>query len=139
MRKPNIFTSINIISVSRIAVIEKASLEYIPLEYVFTGISIKFPMPANSIISGIFSIITSLEKPRSIPDKIIFSLPESSFLNPTPIDSNEIECPCRSISPLSAEKIPAIARSIVDFPLPFFPVIPRICPSGTSKETFLTA
>ena len=76
-----------------IAVIENASLEYIPLEYVFTGISMKLPIPANSIISGIFSIINSLENPRSIPDKMIFSLPESSFLNPTPIESNEIVCP----------------------------------------------
>jgi hypothetical protein len=35
----------------------------------------------------------SLENPRSIPDKIIFSLPDSSFLKPTPIDRREMVCP----------------------------------------------
>ena len=112
-------SSIKSICVSIIAVIEKASLEYIPLEYVLTGLCINLPNSENLIISSIFSLISCSENPKSIPDKNIFSYPVSFGWNPTPIESKDIVFPCRFIVPLSAEKIPAIALSNVDFPLPF--------------------
>ena len=65
----------------------------------------------------------------------MFSLPVSFLLNPTPIDKSDTLLPCKSIVPLSGENIPAIARNIVDLPLPFLPIIPSILPSSTSKLT----
>ena len=55
------------------------------------------------------------------------------------IDINEIVLPFKSTLPLSGEKIPAIARSIVDLPLPFLPTIPKILPFSTEKLTPLSA
>ena len=69
----------------------------------------------------------------------MFSYPVNCFWNPTPIDSNDIELPCKLMLPLSALNIPDIALKRVLFPLPFLPHIPSICPFGTSNVTPFTA
>ncbi len=127
------------ISVSSIAVIANASFECIPLEYVATGLSINSPSSENSMISSIFSLIAFSEKPSSIPESMMFSLPESRLTNPIPSAIRDTVYPCRSISPTFGAKIPAMERSSVDFPLPFFPTIPSTSPLSTEKERSFTA
>ena len=99
----------------------------------------KSPSSENSIISSKRSFICSSEYPSKSPERNMFSYPDSFLWNPTPIERRDILFPCKSIVPLSGEKMPAIALKIVDFPLPFFPHIPTICPFGISKETSLIA
>ena len=57
-------------------------------------------------------------------------------------DTVGIDCVAMCVNDIAwelQEKAPAIARSRVDFPLPFSPTIPRIPPFFTEKETCFMA
>ena len=60
------------------AAIENANLTDIPLEYLFTGVSINFPTPEKSTISSNFESISLFDIPKMAPFKYKFSLPDSS-------------------------------------------------------------
>jgi len=64
--------------------VANASLTYIPLEYVFTGWSIKSPISANSSMASNFCSVSSLVKPMIEVFKYTFSLPVNSGLKPAP-------------------------------------------------------
>ena len=102
-----------------------------------SGLSIKSPSSEKSMISCTLSSTSFSEKPSSIPDNTMFSLPDKRLINPIPSAIRETVFPCRSILPALGEKMPAIERSSVDFPLPFFPTIPSTSPLSTEKERFL--
>ena len=71
-------SSTNKISASTLIATEKASLIYIPDEYVLTGVSIKSPNSENSIILSTLSSISFFVKPKIEALKYIFSLPVKS-------------------------------------------------------------
>ena len=50
-----------------------------------------------------------------------------------------ISCPTMEIEPWSGVRNPVIMRMVVLLPAPFGPNNPAICPSGSSKDTCLTA
>src|SRR5437763_9340989 len=53
--------------------------------------------------------------------------------------SPPISCPWKRTEPALGGSAPAIRLKVVLLPEPFGPMRPRISPSATSKETFLTA
>ena len=55
------------ISLSRCAATEKASLTNIPEEYRFTGVSMKSRTSENSMMSSILASISALVMPRIAP------------------------------------------------------------------------
>jgi hypothetical protein len=60
-------------------------------------------------------------------------------LKPTPSASSVLTRPCTSTRPEFGGRIPATVRMSVDLPAPLAPTTPSTWPSGTSKETFLSA
>ena len=54
----------------------------------------------------------------------MFSRPVSSRLNPTPSESSGVTRPHTATRPAVGGRMPAIVRSIVDFPAPLRPITP---------------
>ena len=65
----------------------------------------------------------------------MFSLPLSSWLNPTPSASSGVTRPLTVTRPLLGGRMPEMVRNSVDLPAPLWPMTPYTDPDGTSKLT----
>src|SRR5699024_5140229 len=117
---------------------EKPNLDFIPLEYDFTGWSINFSNQENSIILCSNYFISSLLNHLIKSLSSILSLPVKSFFNPADTAIKDA-CPFTLISPEVSGTIPAIILDKVDFPEPFIPTKPITSPWLASKFTFVSA
>src|SRR5699024_10162523 len=78
------------ISGSMFTDIAKPSLDFIPLEYVFTGWSIKSPNSENSMIPASNALISCFVKPSIKHFNSILSLPVKSSLRPAATAINDV-------------------------------------------------
>ena len=85
-------------------------------------------MKANNQTDANFMRNQIISKFPNSPYAKIFSMPESSSLNPVPIDKSVDTFPLTLSEPLSGSKIPAINFSKVVLPDPFEPTTPIISP-----------
>ena len=127
------------ISGSKKAATAKPKRTVIPLEYLFTGVSIYLSMPAKSIISSILCLISQRVIPIMAPFIYIFSLPVISGWNPVPTSNKEAILPFARITPVVGAVIRDKSFNKVDFPEPFLPIIPTTSPCLTSNDMFFNA
>ena len=105
-----------------------------PLEYRFTGVSMKGPTSANSTISSNRRWISVRLMFRIAPLRKTFSRPVSSGWNPVPTSSSAPTRPRRRASPSVGGVIrERIFRSVL-LPAPLCPMTPNISPGRTSNS-----
>ncbi len=126
-------SSIIRISESKKAATAKASLTYIPEEYLLTGVPMYLSTPEKLIISSSFFDISDFDIPKIAPFRKIFSLPVNSGWKPVPTSNKLAILPLALITPVVGFVTLDKSLSKVDFPAPFLPIIPNTSPSLTSK------
>ena len=119
---------------SKWAATPNARRTYIPLLYLFTGVSKNFSTPEKSTISSNLALISDRVIPKIAPFKKIFSLPVNSGWNPVPTSNKEAIRPISLMVPELGAVILLIILSRVLFPAPFRPIIPKTSPAFTVKE-----
>src|ERR1039458_8641968 len=100
-----------------------------------TDVSRNCSTPEKSTISSNFRLISALVMPRIAPLRKTFSRPVSSGWNPVPTSNRDAMRPLTFTSPLAGAVTRERIFSNVLLPAPFRPIIPKISPCLTEKET----
>ena len=99
----------------------------------------KRSIPEKSTIWGNSAVISRFGSPSIKPLRKMFSLPESSALNPVPKDSKAEVSPLTVSIPSSGRSKPASNRHNVLLPAPFAPTIPTMSPAAPVQLTSFNA
>ena len=116
-----------------------ASRTNIPLEYVLTGWSMKWPMPENSMIESICSSSCARPRPSKGPLSSTLSRPEKSGLKPAPSSSSAAMRPSTRTVPVVGVTVPHSSCNSVDLPAPLLPITPSDSPLRTCSDTSRSA
>ena len=107
----------------------------IPEENVCSGASAKSRNSAKSRIESMLLVTTSLRMPISAPFRKMLSRVLRRSSKPAPSSSKPTRRPCLTTVPVVGTVTPEMTLRRVDLPEPFAPMIPRVAPLGTVKET----
>ncbi len=113
----------------------KARRDFIPEEYVLTGLSMNAPRSAYFMILSTLAAILSRVIPYSSLRMIMFSLPVRSGWNPMLSSRMLATLPLTSTSPSSGTRMPETSFRKVLFPAPFLPMMPTTSPLRISRLT----